>query len=80
MVKSVMSCGQISPLEQLPADWQEGQPLRIEKADYSYAPAIRPSAWNKDVSHTFVRPQGPGKEYSMAPGERISEENLKSFC
>ena len=35
MVKAVMCCGEIRPLEPLPADWREGQPLRIEKADDS---------------------------------------------
>ncbi len=30
MVKAIMSNGQIRPLEPLPADWQEGQPLRVE--------------------------------------------------
>jgi hypothetical protein len=38
MVKAVMSSGEIHPLEPLPADWREGQPLRIEKADYSEMP------------------------------------------
>lgn len=33
MVKAVVSHGEIQPLEPLPADWREGQPLRIEKAD-----------------------------------------------
>jgi hypothetical protein len=33
MVKAVVSCGEIRPLEPLPADWKEGQPLRVEKAD-----------------------------------------------
>ena len=33
MVKAVVSGGEIRPLEPLPADWQEGQPLRVEKAD-----------------------------------------------
>ena len=33
MVKAVVSRGEIRPLEPLPADWQEGQPLRVEKAD-----------------------------------------------
>jgi hypothetical protein len=33
MVKAVVSRGEIRPLEPLPADWQEGQPLRIEKMD-----------------------------------------------
>jgi hypothetical protein len=33
MVKAVVSGGQIHPLEPLPVDWQEGQPLRVEKAD-----------------------------------------------
>jgi hypothetical protein len=38
MVKAVVSCGEIRPLEPLPADWREGQPLRIEKADYGEMP------------------------------------------
>ena len=38
MVKLVVSCGEIRPLEPLPADWREGQPLRIEKADDSETP------------------------------------------
>ena len=33
MLKAVVRHGQIRPLEPLPSDWQEGQPLRIEKAD-----------------------------------------------
>ena len=33
MVKAVVSQGEIRPLEPLPVDWQEGQPLRVEKAD-----------------------------------------------
>jgi hypothetical protein len=33
MVKAVVSRGEIRPLEPLPVDWQEGQPLRVEKAD-----------------------------------------------
>jgi hypothetical protein len=33
MVKAVVHHGEIQPLEPLPADWQEGQTLRIEKAD-----------------------------------------------
>ncbi len=33
MVKAIMSDGEIRPIEPLPTDWREGQPLRIEKAD-----------------------------------------------
>jgi hypothetical protein len=33
MVRAVVAGGEIRPLEPLPADWQEGQPLRVEKAD-----------------------------------------------
>lgn len=33
MVKAVVSGGEIHPLEPLPPDWQDGQQLRIEKAD-----------------------------------------------
>ena len=32
-MKAVVSHGEIRPLEPLPADWQEGQRLRVEKAD-----------------------------------------------
>ena len=33
VVKAVVNRGAIRPLEPLPADWQEGQPLRVEKVD-----------------------------------------------
>jgi hypothetical protein len=33
MLKAIVSRGEIRPLEPLPPDWQEGQHLRIEKAD-----------------------------------------------
>jgi hypothetical protein len=33
MVKAVVTRGEIHPLEPLPADWREGQALRVEKAD-----------------------------------------------
>ena len=33
MVKAVVRGGEIRPLEPLPADWHDGQPLRVEKAD-----------------------------------------------
>jgi hypothetical protein len=38
MVKAIVSRGEIHPLEPLPPDWQEGQPLRIEKADEGEIP------------------------------------------
>jgi hypothetical protein len=38
MLKAVVSRGEIRPLEPLPADWAEGQPLRVEKADDSEPP------------------------------------------
>lgn len=33
MLKAVVNQGEIRPLEPLPVDWQEGQQLRVEKAD-----------------------------------------------
>ncbi|MGH7173759.1 MAG: hypothetical protein ACRELG_26045, partial [Gemmataceae bacterium] len=33
MLKAVVSHGEIRPLEPMPVDWQEGQRLRVEKAD-----------------------------------------------
>jgi hypothetical protein len=39
MLKAVVSQGEIRPLEPLPADWQEGQRLRIEKSDDEKTPA-----------------------------------------
>jgi hypothetical protein len=35
MVKAVVSRGGIRPLEPLPPDWREGQPLEVEKVDDS---------------------------------------------
>jgi hypothetical protein len=33
MVRAVVSGGEIRPLDPLPSDWQEGQSLRVEKAE-----------------------------------------------
>jgi hypothetical protein len=33
VVKAVIKGGEIRPLDPLPADWQEGQPLRVDRAD-----------------------------------------------
>lgn len=33
MLKAVVNRGEIRALEPLPADWREGQPLHVEKAD-----------------------------------------------
>jgi hypothetical protein len=33
MVRAIMSDGEIRPIEPMPADWRDGQRLRIEKAD-----------------------------------------------
>src|SRR5260370_11881394 len=38
MLKAIVSDGEIHPLEPLPADWQEGQRLRVEKADDGETP------------------------------------------
>jgi hypothetical protein len=38
MVKAVVSPGEIHPLEPLPPDWQEGQPLRVEKSEDGETP------------------------------------------
>ena len=38
MLKAVVSRGEIRPLEPLPVDWQEGQRLRVEKADDGETP------------------------------------------
>ena len=47
MVKAVVSRGEIRPLEPLPADWQEGQPLRVEKADDGEMPL-------EQIDHDFA--------------------------
>jgi hypothetical protein len=38
MLKAIVDHGEIRPLEPLPVDWQEGQPLRVEKAEESEMP------------------------------------------
>ena len=38
MVKAVVSHGEIRPLEPLPAEWREGQSLRVEKAEDEESP------------------------------------------
>jgi hypothetical protein len=39
MLKAIVSQGEIRPLEPLPADWHEGQTLRVEKIDEEETPA-----------------------------------------
>lgn len=39
MIRAVVSQGEIRPLEPLPQDWEEGQFLRIEKAEEDEDPA-----------------------------------------
>lgn len=41
MLKAVIHHGQIQALEPLPVDWQEGQALRVEKADFDEAPTAQ---------------------------------------
>ena len=33
MVKGVLRCGEIIPIEPLPMEWNDGQPLQIENAE-----------------------------------------------
>jgi hypothetical protein len=47
VVKAVVSHGAILPLEPLPADWQEGQSLRVEKLDDGEATA-------EGIDHDFA--------------------------
>jgi hypothetical protein len=47
MLKAVVSQGAMRPLEPLPVDWQEGQRLRIEKADDAEVPV-------KEIDHDFA--------------------------
>jgi hypothetical protein len=47
MVKAVVSHGAILPIEPLPADWQEGQTLRVEKLDDGEATA-------EGIDHDFA--------------------------
>lgn len=47
MVKAIVSRGEIRPLEPLPVDWQEGQRLRVEKADEGEPPV-------EEIDHDFA--------------------------
>jgi len=47
MVKAIVSRGEIRPLEPLPPDWQEGQPLRVEKSDDGETPL-------DEIDHDFA--------------------------
>ena len=47
MLKAIVSQGEIRPLEPLPVDWQEGQPLRVEKADEGEMPI-------EEIDHDFA--------------------------
>ena len=65
MLKAVVSRGEIHPLEPLPADWQEGQPLRIEKADDGEMPV-------EEIDRDFAV-----LETLCRTGEPVDEEQLE---
>lgn len=64
MVKAVVSHGEIRPLEPLPADWQEGQPLRIEKMD-DHEPPIEEIDRDFAILATLCKSSEPAEEEQM---------------
>ena len=68
MVKAVVSRGEIRPLEPLPADWQEGQPLRVEKADDDEMPV-------EEIDRDFAVLAG-----LCAASEPADEDQLERRC
>lgn len=64
MVKAIVSRGEIRPLEPLPADWREGQPLQIEKVDDGDMPV-------EDIDRDFAE-----LAKLCAESEPASEDNL----
>jgi hypothetical protein len=76
MVNAVISGGEIRPLEPLPPDWQEGQRLRIERADES-----EPTA--EDIDRDFAvlaamcETSAPADEEKMRQALREAEELAK---
>jgi len=70
MLKAVVSRGEIRPLEPLPADWQEGQPLRVEKADDDEMP-VEEIDRDFEVLATLCEASEPGDEEQL---ERALQE------
>jgi hypothetical protein len=70
MVKAVVSRGEIRPLEPLPADWQEGQKLRVEKADDG-EPSVEEIDRDFSVLANLCETSEPGEEEQL---ERAVQE------
>ena len=65
MVKAIVKSGEIRPLEPLPADWRDGQPLRVEKAESGEPPA-------EEIDRDFA-----ALESLCAASEPADEEQLE---
>ena len=76
MLKAVINHGQIRPLEPLPDDWHEGQPLRIEKAEDDEAPAEQVDR-DFAVLASLCESSEPGDEEQLARALREARQQAK---
>ena len=59
MINAIINRGEIQPLEPLPADWHDGQKLRIEKIENSRSLSWPPGFFDaiRIDDPAFVRPE-----------------------
>ncbi len=80
MLKVVVIHGEIRLLEPLPADWQEGQRLRIEKADEEETPVEeidRDFAELEKLCETSVPAEEEQVEQSLQEARRLAKEQVR---
>jgi hypothetical protein len=80
VVKAVVQGGEIHPLEPLPADWQEGQALRVEKAEegeISVAEIDRDFALLAALCETSELAEEEQLERSLQEAHRQAKEQVR---
>jgi hypothetical protein len=76
MVKAVVSGGAIRPLDPLPADWQDGQQLLVDKADDGAA-TVEEIDRDFAVLATLCETNDPADEEALERGVREARRQAK---
>ncbi len=76
MVNAVVTGGEIRPLEPLPADWRDGQRVRIERADEA-EPTVEEIDRDFAVLAAMCESSDPADEEKMRQAIREAKELAK---
>lgn len=80
MIRAVYSHGSIVPIDQLPADWEEGQTLRIEpETDWENPSHEDLQKWFDELQAMGVTEYEPGEKELMQAAMAEADRQAKEF-